>query len=158
MRKPRILLPGAVYHVSARANRQEMVLEPSSVKSLFEEILKKAKTKFEFRLHDFSIMGNHFHLVIQPSPGTSLSSIMQWVMSVFAQKWNRLHGIHGHVWGERFFSKVLDSLSEVARTIAYVALNPVRVGLARVPEEWRFGGAYHRKHGWCTGPNALVDP
>ena len=84
MRKPRELREGARYHVTARANRKEMILDSGAYKELFLSVLKRAKARYSFRIENFTIMGNHFHLVIVPGKGESLSSIMQWIMSVFA--------------------------------------------------------------------------
>ncbi len=44
MRKPRLLKAGALYHVTARANRQELVMKGSAMKSLFIRTLRRART------------------------------------------------------------------------------------------------------------------
>jgi REP element-mobilizing transposase RayT len=64
MRKPRELQDGARYHVTACANRKEMILDSRGSKELFLEVLRRAKAKYRFRIENFCIMGNHFHLVI----------------------------------------------------------------------------------------------
>lgn len=147
MRKPRILVDGAKYHVSARANRQELIFQSDAMKSLFQEVLVHAKKKYSFRLDNFCIMGNHFHLIIQPNPGVSLSAIMQWVLSVFAQLWNRHHGLTGHLWGERFYSRVLETFVDLFQTSQYIDQNPVQAGLVHKVTDWLFGGVHQRQQG-----------
>ena len=71
MRKPRQLLEGARYHVSARINRKEMLLDPSGIKTMFLEVVKRAKLKYGFKIENFCIMGNHFHFIMQPDEGVS---------------------------------------------------------------------------------------
>jgi putative transposase len=88
-----------------------MIFHADAMKELFRVVLLEAKKKFRFHLHNFCILGNHFHLIIQPQARANLSAIMQWIMSVFAQRWNRHHGLRGHVWGERFFSRIIGSLA-----------------------------------------------
>jgi putative transposase len=88
-------------------------------------------------------MGNHIHLIIHPDRGESLSRIMQWILSVFAMAWNRKHHISGHVWGERFFSKIMDSTSEFLETFVYVTLNPAKAQIIGRIDEWEFGGLWH---------------
>jgi REP element-mobilizing transposase RayT len=144
MRKPRQLREGAKYHVSARANRQEMILRKDAIKDLFLDVVKRAKKKYAFKLENFCVMENHFHLVIQPSIGVSLSVIMRWIMSVFAMTWNRRHGLNGHVWGERFFSRIIQTLADFLQVLEYIDLNPVAGGLVRDPAHWRFGGCWRR--------------
>ncbi len=144
MRKPRQLQEGAKYHISARANRQEMILRKDAIKELFLDVVKRAKKKYSFRIENFCVMENHFHFIIQPEPGVSLSAIMQWIMSVFAMAWNRKHGLRGHVWGERFFSRIIQSLKDFLQVFDYIDKNPVGSGLVRDPPEWKYGGSWHR--------------
>jgi len=46
MRKPRELRTGARYHVTARANRKEMILDTSAMKELFLSVVKRAKPEW----------------------------------------------------------------------------------------------------------------
>ncbi|MDL2229655.1 transposase [Treponema sp. OttesenSCG-928-L16] len=134
---------GAVYHVTARANRKEMIMYCNAMKKLFVSVLHRAKKKYHFQIINFCIMGNHIHLIIRPFEEESLSRIMQWILSVFAMAWNRAHHINGHVWGERFFSKIIESSQEFAHTFDYITQNPVRAQVVRNVWEWRYGGLWH---------------
>jgi REP element-mobilizing transposase RayT len=147
MRGNRKLKPNATYHVTARANRKEMILYCNAMKTLFLATVKRAKKKFRFQVHTFCIMGNHIHLIIHPERGESLSLIMQWILSVFAMAWNRKHHLNGHVWGERFFSTILDNMRDYLRTFRYVTQNPVKAQLIRRADEWEYGGLWHFKIG-----------
>jgi putative transposase len=138
-----MLKPNATYHVTARANRKEMILHCEAMRTLFLATMKRAKKKFRFQVHNFCIMGNHVHLILHPEQGESLSNIMQWILSVFAMAWNRKHLTSGHVWGERFFSKIIDSMREFVKTFVYVTQNPVRAQIAGRIDEWEFGGLWH---------------
>lgn len=154
MRKARMLKTGARYHVGARTNRKEMVLDEPGMKSLFLEVVAKAKKRYAFSVENFCIMGNHYHLILRPSKGTNLSRLMQWIMSVFAMKYNQIHGLTGHVWGQRFFSRIIESLQEYLQISEYIDENPVKAGLVVSPEDWPYGGVSHRKGGF----HDIVDP
>ncbi len=145
MRKPRELISNARYHVGARANRKEMILESAEIKTLFLEVIAKAKKRYDFKIENFCVMGNHFHLIIMPGKGECLSRIMQWALSVFAQKYNRLHNLTGHVWGERFFSRVIRSVREYLKVCEYIDDNPVKASLVRIRTDWCFGGLSFRR-------------
>ena len=56
MRKPRKTAPKAIYHVCARANRQEMILENEQMKLLFMDVLTQAKKKYQFIFRNFCIL------------------------------------------------------------------------------------------------------
>ena len=153
MRKPRELRDGARYHVSARANRKEMILDPHSMKELFLQVVGRAKAKYDFRIENFCIMGNHFHLIIRPGKGENLSAIMRWIMSVFAMSFNKIMNHTGHVWGERFFSRIISGLREFMKVFTYVDENPLRANRVHDPCNWRYGGLWHDQHG-C---HAIID-
>jgi putative transposase len=133
--------------VTARINRKELILESVPMKELFLRIVKRAKAKFNFRIENFCIMGNHFHFIIRPESGESLSSIMQWILSVFAMAYNRLYHLTGHVWGCRFFSRILSTRGMFIETFRYINENPVRAGQVTDPRYWRYGGLWHNREG-----------
>jgi hypothetical protein len=63
------------------------------------------------------IKGNFFNCCIKPAFGQSLSRIMQWVKSVVARRWNKAHEMHGHLWGERFSSEIIEEESLVEEVV-----------------------------------------
>jgi putative transposase len=88
------------------------LLEPK-FKALFLSFIEKAKEKFHFRLWDFCIMDNHVQFLIKPSEDGNLSAIMQWIKCNFAKAWNKECGRYGHVWGDRYYSKIISGDVEV---------------------------------------------
>jgi len=148
MHKPRLLKDGALYHVTARANRQELVMKGAAMKALFIRTLRRARKRYDFRLENFCVMGNHFHLMIRPGPNESLSRIMQWIMSVYAMAWNRRHRLTGHLWGDRFFSRIIEGLKTFLEVFKYLDDNPVSAGQVSNPREWRFGGLWRQRTGF----------
>jgi putative transposase len=154
MRKRRELLQGACYHVTARINRKEMLLVPKPIKDLFLAVLGEAKSKYRFRIDNFCIMENHFHLMIQPLKNECLSSIMQWILSVFAMRYNRIMGLTGHVWGNRFFSRIIRSLLAYESVFRYIDENPQMSGLVSALEIWRYSGKWLFR----VGEYRYIDP
>ena len=148
MRKPRELQDGARYHVTARANRKEMILDKGVMKELFLSVVKRAKTKYDFRIENFCIMGNHFHFIIQPMHGESLSEIMRWIMSVFAMAFNKIKGYCGHVWGSRFFSRIVAGLRDLVDVFKYIDENPIEACQVEDRRQWRYGGLGHNRSGY----------
>ena len=146
MRRKRKLQDYAEYHVSFRVNRGEMIFEEEASKELLLDIVTRAKRKYDFELKDFSIMDNHVHLIVKPDPKSSLSRIMQWILSVFARTWNKLHHTNGHLWGERFFSRIIEGIVDLIRTFMYIDNNPVKAHLVSRAEDWKYSGLWHHRH------------
>jgi len=145
MRKPRLLQDGARYHVGSRGHQKRHLFQTVREKQLFLSVLARAKVRFGFRLENLCILSNHFHAIIRPRLGTSLSRILQWILSVFAQAWNRLHDLQDRVWGPRFFSRVLEGIRAFIAVFRYIDLNPVKARLVNAPEDWPFGGPAFRE-------------
>ena len=70
----------------------------------------------------------------------NLSEFMKEVKQSFARYYNRLHDRRGHFWGERFKSTIVQDGDALINFLGYVELNPVRAGLVREPERYR----------WCS--------
>ena len=155
------MVTGAAYHVIARANRHEFILEDEQAKTLLLKTIAQARKKHQFTVTNICIMNNHVHMMITPGRKDSLSRIMQWILSVFAQRFNRLHTLRGHVWYDRFKSKVLLSIRHYVNAFCYIAKNPVRAGIVATPWEYRFNGVVLARDGPYRNlailPSVLVD-
>ncbi|GMO24389.1 MAG: hypothetical protein Ta2B_03760 [Termitinemataceae bacterium] len=120
MRQKRILQDGAAYHVILKVDHDAMGLSVVEVKTEFMAFIQKAHEKFTFELINFRILNNHFHFLIKPGNGESLSQIIQWIKCNFARHWNNLHNTKGHFWGERFFSQIITNTKDFWNTFRYI--------------------------------------
>ena len=148
-----MLKDGATYHVTARANRQELILGGDGIKELFIRTLVRAKRKHRFELISVCVMYNHVHLLIRPRGGESLSKIMQWILSVFAINFNKRFGLVGHVWRDRFRSKIIGSLRQFVATLNYIRNNPAKAQIVEHPDDYRYGPERLAR----DGPPGLLD-
>jgi putative transposase len=148
MRKRRQLLEGAIYHVTAKANRGEFILRNLRLKQLFLSILKKAKKKYKFSLTTFCIMNNHIHLMIKPEKNENLSRIMQWILSKFAIAYNKIFKLFGHVWYDRFHSTIIYNFLQYVRTFLYIGENPVKANIVSKSVDYKYGGMFYLKRGF----------
>jgi putative transposase len=70
----------------------------------------------------------------------NISAFMKVLKQRFTQWFNRKHERRGYLWEERFKSVLVED-GHAARTIAaYIDLNPVRAGLVKNPEDYRWCG------------------
>lgn len=135
-----MLVKDGIYHVVARANRKEFILHSPEMKEMFLSVLSRAKKRFDFKLINFCIMGNHIHFMIKPGGNENLSRIMQWILSTFAIRFNRTNALSGHVWYDRFKSKIVSEFRDFLHTFRYITENPVRAGLVHSPLAYRYNG------------------
>jgi len=146
MRKKRVLIEGAFYHVTSRTNDKNHVFESKIGKKIMLLTLQNAKEKFKFILTNFCIMPTHIHLLIKPVKGTCLIKIMQWIKTNSAKRWNFIHGSIDHMWGERYYSRVIKDYKEYNNVMNYIDKNPVKEGYVLNPADWKESGAYYKAH------------
>jgi putative transposase len=71
----RIEFSGALYHVTARGNRQEDIFLDDQDRVSFLNILKNTVDRFIWLIHAYCLMDNHYHLLIE-TPDSNLSKGM----------------------------------------------------------------------------------
>ena len=90
-RKLRIQFENAIYHVINRGNYRQDVFDSVGAAMAFESALAEASEIFEWRLHAYVIMRNHFHLALE-TPRANLVEGMHWLSGTYATRFNRLPG------------------------------------------------------------------
>lgn len=77
-------------------------------------------------------MTNHVHLVATPKNEDSPAKAVERTDFLYTQTINRIHGLSGHLWQNRYYSCPLEG-GYVMRAMRYVERNPVRAGMAAKP-------------------------
>ena len=88
-------------------------------------------------VHALCLMTNHFHLVVEATR-VKLSAGMHRLNGAYAERFNDKYCRSGHLFGDRFFCKVIQDEDHLVDACRYVVLNPVRAGLCDHPSEWRW--------------------
>ncbi len=142
-RPPRIDFPGARHHVMNRGARHAPVFSDETSCAIFLGILSDLPERFGLIVHGYSLMPNHFHLLLEV-PGGNLSRAIQYLTSKYVQKWNRPHGWDGPIFRGRFRSRLVLDDAHWMHLLAYIHLNPVRAHLVPSPEKalWTSHRAY----------------
>lgn len=73
-----------------------------------------------------------------------VSDFMKDVQQHFSVWYNRRHDRRGHFWGERFKATVLEGPLTALGAVIYAELNPVRAGLVKRPEDYRYSSCFLR--------------
>lgn len=140
-RKLRLEFPGAIYHVINRGNRRTGPFGQPGTRDAFEACLFEACTRSEWQLHAYAVMSNHFHLALQ-TPRGNLATGMQWLQATFTNRYNRFRREvgYGSIFQGRYKALLVEPGTALGMLCAYIHLNPVRAGLASVPNlhEWRW--------------------
>ena len=79
--------------------------------------------KFGLRVIEYSILGNHIHLIVEADGAESLARGMQGLEIRIAKSLNSLMNCSGPVFSDHYNSRRLTSPTELVRAIAYVLHN-----------------------------------
>jgi REP element-mobilizing transposase RayT len=131
----RIEYPGALYHVTARGNARDWIYLDDEDRQVFTDLLGEVVGGFNWLLHAYCLMGNHYHLLVE-TPDANLGRGMRQLNGVYTQRFNRRHGRVGHVFQGRYKAILVEKDSYLLELARYVVLNPVRAGLVAEPGEW----------------------
>jgi len=94
-----------------------------------------------WRVHAYCLMTNHFHLLIE-TPKPNLSSGMQRLKSDYAAYFNDRHSFVGHLFQQRFGSRLIETERHLEKALRYIAFNPVVAGLCKRPSDWRWSSFF----------------
>ena len=110
------------------------------------------------KVHSFSLMPNHFHLLLESLMG-ELSKSMKEIQQGFAVWFNKAKDRRGPLFRSRFKSVLVASDEYLWTLLAYIDMNPVKAGIVSHPEEYPFGSvrirASKRQPPWLSPPLAL---
>ena len=79
--------------------------------------------KARFRICQFSVQGNHVHLVCEAADAMALArGIQGWKIRV-TRRLNRLWHRKGTIWDDRYYSQIIKNLRQLRNTLCYVLHN-----------------------------------
>jgi hypothetical protein len=108
MRQLRLLKQGVWYEISTQINNRKPLFLISKVRDIFFRVFHEAKLRFVFEIRCLRLEGGWLTFYIKPEDGLQLPEIMKWMKQTFAQRYNREAGWTGHVWGDRYWSRILE--------------------------------------------------
>lgn len=131
----RIELAGGLYHVTSRGDRREEIYRDDGDRSAWNELLGEVCERFNWRVHAYCQMTNHYHVVVE-TPEGNLSKGMRQLNGVYTQRFNRRHKLVGHLFQGRFKGIVVERDAYLLELSRYVVLNPVRTGMVTDAATW----------------------
>lgn len=146
----RLEFPGALYHVTARGDRRTSIYFDDNDRRRWLDILGLVCDRYNYVVHAYCQMGNHYHLVLETVEG-NLSQGMRHLNGFYSQEFNKQHRLVGHVFQGRYRAILAQKESYLLELARYVVLNPVRAGIVADPKDWKWS-SYHASVGRCDAP------
>ncbi|MBN2319996.1 MAG: transposase [Acidobacteria bacterium] len=138
-RPTRIKGKGLTFHITSRTNGKKLCFQAKRDRKMFCKILQRILFKYGLILYSFTLMSNHFHMLIHILNDADLSQALCEFKVQYAKYYNRRYGLCGHFWGERFLSTIVQDDRHALACLRYIDRNPVKAGLVSRPDDWTFG-------------------
>lgn len=134
--RPRIDFAG-YHHIMNRGVNKTNIFNNDIDKNSFMQILNKNAIIYKIVVHDYVLMDNHFHLLIETKE-ENLSSFMRIIGANYTQYFNKKYERVGHLWQDRFKSKFITSDEYLYNLIKYIEYNPLDAKISNKIGEYKY--------------------
>ena len=138
---------GVIYHALNRGNDRKRIFEKPADYEAFIRILHEGLQKYSVELFAFTLMPNHWHLVLRPGKDGQMGRLLRWVSATHTLRYHGHYGRHGygHLYQSRFKSFPVQDDEHFYVVCRYVERNPLRASLVKTAQHWPYGSL----HRWC---------
>jgi putative transposase len=141
---------GHWHFITCSCYRRQAFLGSARRRDLFLEMLEQVRQKYDFDIGGYVAMPEHFHLPISEPRRVKLSVAMQVLKQRVSRRCRgrkRRNANEVRLWDEevapafwqpRYYDFNVFSWGKYGEKLGYMHRNPVKRGLARSPELWRW--------------------
>jgi putative transposase len=129
------------YFITANSWAGRSIFQSERSASLLIETLFDYRANGKYQLHEFVVMPNHIHLLFTPAPELTLERVMQFVKGrLFVSRWKATWPSLG-IWERGYVDHRIRDMRDYMSHRDYIHQNPVRRGLATLPEDFPYSSA-----------------
>ena len=139
-RRPRIEIAG-YYHIINRGVEQRVIFKEPADYEYFEELMCFYMKSYGITLHNYCLMSNHYHLLIEIT-SENLSKFMRQLNMNYAIYFNKKYKRVGHLWQGRFKSWYVTDEAYLYTLMLYIEQNPLKAKMVKSLEEYPYS-SYH---------------
>lgn len=135
---------GVIYHAINRGNARQTIFHKDEDYDAFLRVLAEGLAKYAVEVFSFTLMPNHWHLVLRPNQDGEMGRLLRWVTATHTLR----HHAHyhtkgeGHLYQSRFKSFPVQDDAHFYVVCRYIERNPLRAKLVAWPEKWKYGSLY----------------
>ena len=133
-----VLNPSRTFFATTKTSMGQRLLQSERNASLFVDVLRSLVAEHRFKLHDFVIMPDHVHILVEVYHDMTIEKAMQLIKGRFSHRLSHELGYKGEVWQRGFTEMQVMNQQAFDTHRVYIAENPVKAGLASCSEEFPF--------------------
>ncbi len=135
-RRPRVDFAG-FHHIINRGVARTDIYLCADDKYKFLEILCKACRVYKVNVHDYCLMDNHYHLLVELTQ-ENLSLFMRQLNSNYAIYFNKKYKRTGHLWQGRYKSYYIVNENYLFTLYKYIEQNPIEAKISEHIGQYEF--------------------
>jgi putative transposase len=130
------------FFVTSSICDKRSLLQSDRSAGLFVRVLYDYRSQRKFRLHEFVVMPDHFHVLLTVECETTIERAVQFIKGGFAFRAGRELGFVAPVWQKGFSEVRVLAADAFLRIGEYIRNNPVARNLATEASEYPYSSAY----------------
>lgn len=138
---PALIVAGArTFFVTSSIDGKRNLLQSDRSAGLFIRVLYDYRAQGKFRLHEFVVMPDHFHVLI--TVDSTIERAMQFIKGGFAFQSRKDLGFRAPVWQKGFSEVRIRDREAFLRSAEYIRNNPVARHLVGEASQYPYSSAY----------------
>lgn len=115
--------------------------------ALLADAFAVSRKQLGFLLTAWVFLPDHWHAILCPRQPIGISDAMQMIKQRSTYVLGTRLRNAGRLWQSRFHEHALRSVKEYMGAVTYIHLNPVKRGLVRQPNEWKWSSVHDYSSG-----------
>ena len=142
-RTPRLDPIDGWHHVMNRGVDRIAIFHDDTDRAYFLHLIGVICERYGIEVHSYCLMTTHFHLLVR-CPNGNVSRLLHDLTGTYARRFNHRHGRVGHLFGDRFTSRLVTSEAYIFNAVRYIHRNPLAIaGIDDCADHpWSSHGAY----------------
>jgi len=112
--------------------------DSSAIYDLFVQVLEQMRWRIALCVYGYVVMPEHVHLLLSEPQRGLLADALHYLKLSFAKRLGS-----GVFWQKRYYDRNVRDEREFVEKLRYIHRNPVKAGLCKLPEDWRWSSFRH---------------
>jgi putative transposase len=139
---------GDLHFITFSCYRLNAYLATASARSRFEEALERTRLRYKFCVIGYAVMPEHVHLLLSEPVMVPLSKALHSLKLSMAKL-----SVQRPFWQARYYDFNVFTARKHVEKLRYIHRNPVKRGLVKEPQDWRWSSFRH----YATGERGAIE-
>ena len=140
-----------LHFITFSCHHRDALLGTPHARDIFENAFEQVRRWYGFYVRGYVVMPEHVHLLISEPERSKLSTVLQMLKQNVARQLRLPEG--SPFWEPRYYDFNVWSEAKRVEKLRYIHRNPVRRGLVKNPEDWKWSSFRH----YATGAKGVVE-